>query len=125
MTGHPLIRAVKPLVEAIGATLIPIDELRDTDLVLSWKDESVVGVRISLEDALAGMIGTVEEELGGALPGLSREGKQAAIRMLDERGAFLLRKSIEDVADAMGVSRITIYNYLTAIREQPTRGERS
>jgi predicted transcriptional regulator YheO len=46
---------------------------------------------------------------------LSREKKQAAIRILDERGAFLLRKSIEDVADAMGVSRITIYNYLNAL----------
>ena len=36
--------------------------------------------------------------------------------MLDERGAFQLRKAIEDVAAMMGVSRITIYNYLNAIR---------
>lgn len=28
----------------------------------------------------------------------------------------MLRKSIEDVADSMGVSRITIYNYLNTIR---------
>ena len=42
--------------------------------------------------------------------------KQQAVRLLEEHGAFTLRKSIEDVADAMGVSRITIYNYLNAIR---------
>ena len=39
------------------------------------------------------------------------------MRMLDDRGAFQLRKSIEDVGEAMGVSRITIYNYLSAIKE--------
>jgi predicted transcriptional regulator YheO len=44
-------------------------------------------------------------------------GKQVAVRLLDEQGAFLLRKSIEYVADAMGVSRITIYNYLNAIKD--------
>ncbi len=37
------------------------------------------------------------------------------MRLLDERGAFTLRKSIEDVADALGVSRITVYNYLNAV----------
>jgi predicted transcriptional regulator YheO len=36
--------------------------------------------------------------------------------MLDEQGAFLLRKSIDDIADRMGVSRITVYNYLSQSR---------
>jgi predicted transcriptional regulator YheO len=58
----------------------------------------------------------VEDELGGRLPNLSREQKQRAVRLLDDRGAFLLRRSVEDVADALGVSRITVYNYLSAIR---------
>jgi predicted transcriptional regulator YheO len=35
--------------------------------------------------------------------------------LLDEQGAFTLRRAVEDVADAMGVSRITIYNYLNAL----------
>ena len=46
------------------------------------------------------------------------EGRAAiarAVRMLDEQGAFTLRRAVEDVADAMNVSRITIYNYLKAI----------
>ncbi|HUO45600.1 MAG TPA: helix-turn-helix domain-containing protein [Acidimicrobiia bacterium] len=70
----------------------------------------------TLHDALARMIAQVEVALGAPLPDLPREQKQAAVRILDERGAFLLRRSIEEVADAMGVSRITIYNYLNAIR---------
>jgi uncharacterized protein YqgV (UPF0045/DUF77 family) len=70
-----------------------------------------------LQDALAMMIGQVEEALGGPLAELPREAKQAAVRMLDERGAFLLRRAVDDVADSMGVSRITIYNYLNAARD--------
>ncbi len=32
----------------------------------------------------------------------------------DERGAFAYRRSVEDVADSLGVSRFTVYNYLNA-----------
>jgi predicted transcriptional regulator YheO len=49
------------------------------------------------------------------LPDLSRNDKQLAVKMLDQRGAFILRRAVEDVADAMGVSRITVYNYLNAL----------
>src|SRR4029453_17754465 len=37
-----------------------------------------------------------------------------AVRLLDDRGAFQLRKAVEEVADALGVSRFTVYNYLNA-----------
>lgn len=71
-----------------------------------------------LREALDHMIEQVEADTGRPLAQLDREKKQAAVRILDERGAFQLRKAIEAVADAMGVSRITIYNYLNAIREE-------
>jgi predicted transcriptional regulator YheO len=57
----------------------------------------------------------VETELAGPLDQLSREDKQRAVRLLDQHGAFILRRAVEDVADAMGVSRITVYNYLNAL----------
>ena len=60
------------------------------------------------------MIESVESEIGGRLADMSRE-QTAAVRLLDERGAFTLRRAVEDLADAMGVSRITVYNYLNAI----------
>ena len=71
-----------------------------------------------LRDALDHMIEQVESDAGKALADMNREEKQAAVRALDEQGAFQLRKAIEAVADSMGVSRITIYNYLNAIREE-------
>lgn len=44
-----------------------------------------------------------------------RATKQQAVKTLSERGAFLLRGSTDDIASVMGVSRITIYNYLSAL----------
>ncbi|MEM8709045.1 MAG: helix-turn-helix domain-containing protein [Actinomycetota bacterium] len=70
-----------------------------------------------LHDALGQMVAAVEEQMGAPLSELSREQKQAAVRILDQRGAFLLRKAVESVGEMMGVSRITIYNYLNAISE--------
>jgi predicted transcriptional regulator YheO len=68
-----------------------------------------------LHGALDRIIDQVEKELGAQLKDLSRNDKQRAIRLLDEQGAFILRRAVEDVADVMGVSRITVYNYLNAI----------
>ena len=39
-------------------------------------------------------------------------------RLLHERGAFNLRNAADEVADALGVSRVTIYNYLNAVRDR-------
>ena len=113
---HPLVRAVKPVVDAVGATLVPASQQEPSDVPLLWNGELVAAVRMPpLHGALDRLIDTVEAELGAPLPSLSREDKQRAVRLLDERGAFILRRAVEDVADAMGVSRITVYNYLNAI----------
>ncbi len=113
---HPLVRAVRPVVDAVGATLVPPEARETSDVPLVWNGEVVAAVRLPpLHGALERLIDSVESELGGALPSLSREDKQRAVRLLDERGAFTLRRAVEDVADAMGVSRITVYNYLNAI----------
>ena len=81
--------AMTPLLDAIGGDPVGPDEM---------------------------VSGDIQSDLGSPLADLDRVGKQIAVRMLDEQGAFLLRKSIEYVADAMDVSRITIYNYLNAIK---------
>lgn len=113
---HPFLLAVRPIVEALGATLVPADEREPGDLPLKWEGEVLAAVRPApLHGALDRLIEGVERELGGRLPTLSREDKQRAIRLLDDRGAFILRRAVEDVAGAMGVSRITVYNYLNAL----------
>ncbi len=114
--AHPLVQATRPLVEAVGASIVAPDRAEASDVLLEWEGEVVAAVRLPpLHGALDRLIDAVEAELGGRLPDLTREQKQQAIRLLDERGAFILRRAVEDVADAMGVSRITVYNYLNAI----------
>ncbi len=69
----------------------------------------------SLQNALIDMVRAAERDTGTAANEWDRAQKQAVVRTLHERGAFLLRGSVDDIAEIMGVSRITIYNYLNAI----------
>jgi hypothetical protein len=116
---HPFVQALRPVANAIGATIVVPRSMRASDIPLKWDGELVGGLRIrDLHDALDRLVASVERELGASLNELSREDKQRAVRLLDERGAFLLRRAADDIADRMGVSRITIYNYLNAISEQ-------
>lgn len=113
---HPLLDAIRPVVDAVGASLVSAADREPSDVPLEWEGEIVGAVRMPpLHGALERLIDAVETEVGGSLPSLTREQKQMAVRLLDERGAFILRRAVEDVADAMGVSRITVYNYLNAI----------
>lgn len=115
--NHPLFAAIQPLLDLVGGDIREPTELQPGDVPITWEHEVIGGVRLeSLSNALDRMVDHIQDELGGKLGDLSRADKQAAVRILDERGAFQLRKAIEDVAAMMGVSRITIYNYLNAIR---------
>lgn len=68
-----------------------------------------------LHDALKSMIRAAERDIGTRVDQWSRADKQRVVRLLEEQGAFLLRGAVDDMARIMGVSRITIYNYLNAI----------
>jgi hypothetical protein len=115
---HPLLVAMKPIAAALGATIIPTAKLADGDIPLDWEGETVGGLRLpDLTDALPALLAKIEADFGQPLAELSRTDKQRAVRILEERGAFALRGAIEDVADAIGVSRITVYNYLNATRK--------
>jgi HTH domain len=112
---HPLLAALEPVAEALGATLVPPSRIEPDDIPLRWEGDVVGGMRLpGVHGTLDRMIGAVESQLGAPLAELSREDKQRAVRLLDQRGAFQLRKSVEDVADALRVSRFTVYNYLNA-----------
>lgn len=112
------LRALKPVVEALGATVVPARSARSGDLPVEWDGETVAFVRMAeLHGALGRLVGTVEREIGAPLAEMSRHDKQVAVRRLDEQGAFLLRGAVDDVAHWMGVSRVTLYTYLNTIRQ--------
>ena len=70
-----------------------------------------------LSEALGNLCRELERDTGCAATDWDRSQKQAAVRVLHARGAFLLRGSVDELAELMAVSRVTIYNYLSAIEE--------
>jgi len=132
---HPLVEAITPLVERLNAELVAPADARADDIPLAWEGEPVIAVRllapapVSSSTAAAagaagatgstgvqGLLAEVADELGGPLDRLSRSDKQQAVLMLEARGAFEFRKSAEIVAEALGVTRFTVYNYLNRAR---------
>lgn len=59
-----------------------------------------------------GLIEAAERSFGKQVEDMSRRERQEVVRFLDDRGVFMLRKAVETVADRLGVTRFTIYNYL-------------
>lgn len=119
---HPLVAAVKPLVDAMGAELLGPDRAEQDDVVLAWEGRDVVAVRLpQLSDSLDHILAAMERRHGMPLADLDRKAKQSVVRMLEARGAFSVRHGVETVAGALGVSRFTVYNYLN--REHAAKGE--
>jgi hypothetical protein len=123
--------ALAPLLERVGGEVVTA-RTGPQDVPVQWRGEVVFHVRLpaaapdvtpepggatDLSDGLARLISAVEDELGGALVALPRPEKQHAVRLLEERGAFEMRRSVDTVAEALGVTRFTVYNYLNRVRE--------
>ena len=110
---HPLVEAIQPIADAHGGTVLSIDELTESDLPLVWEGEVVGGLRRpDLHRALDNLLAAAEHEIGLPCTEMDRSQKQDAVSLLNDWGAFTLRKSVEDVAEALAVSRFTVYNYL-------------
>lgn len=118
MDSTSLTDAIRPLLDRVGAIVVDNDPQPD-DIPITW-NHTTIHVRVlddrDLSDGLARLIQAVEGELGAPLADLPRAQKQHAVRLLEERGAFEMRRSAETVAEAMGMSRFTIYNYLNRMR---------
>lgn len=128
MNEHPLVTAVKPLVDAMGAEMLVPAQAEADDVVLSWEGEDVLAVRLpQLSESLDHILVAMERRHGMPLAELDRKAKQEVVRLLEARGAFAVRHGVETVAGALGVSRFTVYNYLnreTALsREKAAKGE--
>ena len=106
--------------------LILQDFARDLSVGGSAPDE---GARhgTDLGDMLDTMIAECEYRMGMDAEKMKREQRIGVVRFLEERGAFQVRNSAAIVAERLGVTRKTIYNYLREIersqQEQDTGDE--
>ena len=98
---------------------VDVAALRGADRVLHDLARAPADAAIglpNLERALDELLVAGEASIGRPIAEMSRVQKQHLVKFLDERGAFSLRRSVETVADVLGVSRFTVYNYLDASR---------
>jgi predicted transcriptional regulator YheO len=69
-------------------------------------------------DTISTLNTIADEELrkaGKAVPSMRKADKIEILRKLDEKGFFLIKKSIQLIAAKLNVSKYTIYNYLDQI----------
>ena len=84
------------------------------------KEEIFAG---DIRDVVAGMITKILNEMGKTPAAMSREEKMEVVKRLEERGAFLVKRSAEQVAEALDLSRYTIFSYLKEIRHGDEDGQ--
>ncbi|MCL6572318.1 MAG: PAS domain-containing protein [Bacillus sp. (in: Bacteria)] len=70
----------------------------------------------TVQDVIQNMVDQVIHGFKKAPSLMSIEEKIECVRLLEEKGAFLIKGSTEYLASVLGVSKFTIYNYLQKIR---------
>ena len=78
------------------------------DVVETFTDE--------IEETVQNLIAETLNEIGQGQPLLNRDDKIDLIRRLADKGVFQVKKMVPFVADQLGLSRATIYNYLREVR---------
>ena len=97
-----LLKAQEWLQEALGAGSTMIDE----------------SFEHTVDEVLEKMIQNAIGSIGKSTSDLTREDKVTIVAYLETRGAFLIRYSVEHVAELLGMTKYTIYNYLDEIKKR-------
>ena len=71
----------------------------------------------NVDTLLDAMFSEAMRKYGKKVEDMTKEEKTAVVKYLDEKGAFLIKKSAERIAKSLNVSKFTLYNYLGETRE--------
>ena len=76
--------------------------------------ENYESVTETTNDLIERIIGNVD------IKSLKRAGKVSLIEFMEEKGVFLIKGSIDTVAELMQISKVTVYSYLDEIKKGKT-----
>lgn len=79
----------------------------------------------TVDDVLDRLMHDAVRSTGKGLSELTREDKITAISYLETKGAFLIRYSVDRVAELLNLSKYTIYNYLEEVKAREASAEES
>lgn len=92
-----------------------INSLCSTETEEETKEDRVYeGANIN--DVLCNLVNSVLDSAGKPVAYMTKEDKVEIVKVLDNKGAFLIKGAIDYVAKVLCVSRYTVYNYLDEIR---------
>lgn len=108
--------------KAVGAFCINFD-IAQVDLAVQIL-QSLTGAERRLPEEFTGDVNSLLEQLiqqaadavGKPLLLMSRDDKLKALAFLENKGAFLIKRSVDKVAATFDLSRFTVYAYLDQIR---------
>jgi predicted transcriptional regulator YheO len=95
-----------------------LETLADPPETYDFQDDFIDEAPRMLEKMLQKAVGFI----GRPVPKMNKADRLRVVEILDEAGAFELRKAVPAVAGYLGVTRFTIHNYLKEIRERATPG---
>lgn len=70
----------------------------------------------SVDGLLDSLIQRAVAESGKTVDEMVKEDKRKIVKILDEKGAFLIKKAGDTIANYLKISKYTVYNYLEEIR---------
>lgn len=85
-------------------------------LATEEKDDISENFANDIEETIQSVLSETLYEVGQQLPLMSREEKVSLIGRLADKGIFQVKKAVPVVADQLGLSRATVYNYLRDAR---------
>lgn len=139
---HRIIKSSTTLIrdyqqQVIGALCINYDmnlmiqmkEMLDT-LIPSNTPKQILSEKGPKQDASIQNVEDIADQLiqqiiaNSQYPFMKRHEKIELIRFMDEKGIFLMKGSVEKVAEQLGISKVTVYSYLDEVKKKSTnRGE--
>ena len=93
-----------------------LETLADPDEAYDFQDAFIDDAPEMLDT----LVQKTVEFIGKPTAQMNKADRLRAVQMLDEAGAFELRKAIPAIAGYLGVTRFTIHNYLNEIRDKST-----
>jgi predicted transcriptional regulator YheO len=100
-------------INYIKKLLNQMTETHDLDTNYENKSETIPK---DFEELIDDYIHNAQKKMGKSISELSRSEKIEFISILDKRGFFLLKGSVEELAKKLGNSKFTIYAYLREIK---------
>ncbi|SFK99927.1 Predicted transcriptional regulator YheO, contains PAS and DNA-binding HTH domains [Paenibacillus sp. 1_12] len=77
----------------------------------------------NVSDLLDALLQEAQEQVGKPVAAMTKEDKMRMIQLLDQKGAFLVKKSGEKICSYLNISKYTLYSYLEESKSQAERNE--